>query len=225
MNRSWCNGRWLAEAGFAAGAGERGLLHGLGLFETLLAVNGEPRLVAEHLERIDRQVSLVDSVITALSDIARLPEPNVTPCDINELIRQVISTVSMPGNITITNEIAQVLPTVTVDPNQIAIVFRNLLRNARDAMPDGGSIRCASHQQAEMIVIEVIDSGIGIESDDLCRITEPLFTTKARGMGLGLAVSAAIIDKNRGRLEVESQVGVGTTFAVHLPMHARGAVQ
>ncbi len=180
-----------------------------------------PEKMTEHLERIDRQVSLVDSVITALSDIARLPEPRVESSDINVLIRQVLGTVSIPDNITIKNELAPTLPTVTIDPNQIAIVFRNLLRNARDAMPDGGLIRLASQQRAEAIIIEVIDNGVGIESDDLRRITEPLFTTKARGMGLGLAISAAIIDKNRGRLEVESEVGVGTTFALHLPMHPR----
>ncbi len=184
-----------------------------------------PEKMAEHLERIDRQVSLVDSVITALSDIARLPEPHVETSDINELIRQVLGTVSIPDDITIKNEIAPNLPTVTIDANQIAIVFRNLLRNARDAMPNGGLIRFASHDHTDTIIIEVIDSGVGIASSDLRRITEPLFTTKARGMGLGLAISAAIIDKNRGRLEVESVVGVGTTFAVHLPVHPRSKSQ
>jgi two-component system, LuxR family, sensor kinase FixL len=114
---------------------------------------------------------------------------------------------------------------VTIDPNQIAIVFRNLLRNARDAMPNGGTIRLMSHESAEFVVVEVADSGIGIECEDLKRITEPLYTTKARGMGLGLAISSAIINKNRARLEVESEVGVGTTFAVHLPIHPRPRVQ
>ena len=177
----------------------------------------------EHLERIDRQVSLIDNVITALSDVARLPEPRVELCSVSELVREVIPTVSMPDNVMVVNELSIDLPLALIDPNQVAIVFRNLLRNARDAMPSGGTIRLTSATNDNDIVIEVMDTGIGIDAKDLGRITEPLYTTKARGMGLGLAISTAILKKNRGRLEVESELGVGTAFAVFLPQLRRSA--
>ena len=185
------------------------------------ATNPSPEKTAEHLERIERQVSLIDNVITALSDVARLPEPSVSKCSVHALIRDLIGTVSMPDNISVQNELSPDLPPAVIDPHQISIVFRNLIRNARDAMPDGGKIRLTAETQDDELVIEVIDNGIGIDNKDIRRITEPLFSTKARGMGLGLAISAAIIDKNRGRLEVQSELGVGTTFAVHLPLRPR----
>lgn len=186
------------------------------------AQNPSAEKTIEHLERIDRQVSLIDNVITALSDVARLPEPGVELCSVNDLVRDVVPSVSMPDNVTVVNELSIDLPLALIDPNQVAIVFRNLLRNARDAMPNGGTIRLTSSTNANEIMIEFIDTGIGIDAKNLGRITEPLYTTKARGMGLGLAISSAILKKNQGRLEVESELGVGTTFAVHLPKQ-RGA--
>ncbi|TWU22274.1 Sensor protein FixL [Novipirellula galeiformis] len=171
----------------------------------------------EHLDRIDRQVSLIENVITALSDFVRLPEPRIARCNINDLVHQVLESVSVPENVKILNQVATEKPIAMVDPNQISIVLHNLIRNAGDAMPDGGTITLGSDVTREEIVIEVIDTGTGIKDEHLRRITEPLFSTKAQGMGLGLAVSAAILDKNQGHLEAQSQLGVGTTFAVHLP--------
>ncbi|WP_442509385.1 two-component system sensor histidine kinase NtrB [Novipirellula sp. SH528] len=185
------------------------------------AKNLTPAKTSEHLERIDRQVLLIEKVITALSDFVRLPEPRLSKCNVGELIQEVISEVSLPDNVHMQNHVASDLPTAMVDPNQISIVFHNLLRNAGDAMPDGGTITLASNVIENQIIIEVIDTGVGIGDEHIRRITEPLYSTKAQGMGLGLAVSAAILDKNHGHLEVESQLGVGTTFAVHLPEHFR----
>tara|TARA_R110002049_G_scaffold50370_3_gene143115 strand:+ start:158533 stop:159666 length:1134 start_codon:yes stop_codon:yes gene_type:complete len=183
------------------------------------AKNPSAEKTAEHLDRIERQVSLIDNVISALVDVARLPDPKATPCDVHQLLQDVTKSVSLPDHVTLQNETASGLPAVMIDPNQIAIVFRNLIRNARDAMSDGGVIRMTAALNNHEVKIEVIDNGVGIDKKDLQRITEPLFSTKARGMGLGLAISSAIIDKNRGRLEVESELGVGTTCIVHLPTH------
>ncbi|EMI16517.1 PAS/PAC sensor signal transduction histidine kinase [Rhodopirellula maiorica SM1] len=185
------------------------------------ARNLTPAKTLEHLDRIDRQVSLIEKVITALSDFVRLPEPRLTKCNVNELIADVIADVSVPDSVSVQIQVATDLPIAMVDPNQISIVLHNLLRNAADAMPDGGTITLASNVTDTEVVVEVIDTGVGIEDEHIRRITEPLYSTKAQGMGLGLAVSAAILDKNHGHLEVESQLGVGTTFAVHLPRHFR----
>ncbi len=183
--------------------------------------NPSPEKVNEHLERIDRQVSMIDNVITALSDIARMPEPAVIACDVKELLSKIVATVSMPANIQIESDLPDNGFQAAIDPNQVSIVFRNLLRNARDAMPDGGTISIAGQVAADELVIQVSDTGIGIKPDDLARVVEPLFSTKARGMGLGLAISVAILKKNQGRLAVESQLRKGTTFSVHLKRFSR----
>lgn len=180
------------------------------------AKNPTPEKIDEHLQRIDRQVSLIDNVVTALSDIARLPEPALCLCDLSALLRKVIATVSIPASIDVRFCLPHDSFRASVDPNQISIVFRNLIRNARDSMAEGGRITISGKREKDALVVQVADTGIGIAEHDLGKITEPLFSTKARGMGLGLAISVAILHKNHGRLEVKSQLGKGSTFSVHL---------
>lgn len=170
----------------------------------------------EHLERIDRQVTLIDNVVTALSDVAKLPDPIRGPFSIVECLQSIASSTSMPPNISINLKTDGEIPPILVDEHQIPIVFRNLLRNARDAMPAGGNIEIRVFKNDDRVIVEVTDDGEGISPDNLQRIVEPLYSTKARGMGLGLAISKAILDKNRGRLEIESKLGRGSTFRVSL---------
>lgn len=173
--------------------------------------------VAEHLERIDRQVSLIDNVVTALADIARLPDPEPRTCDIGKVVTDVMSSISLGDSIEVRVELPDEPILAAVDPNQISIVFRNLVRNARDAMADGGTITVSGRLTEADVVVEVADTGPGIPPEEISRITEPLYSTKARGMGLGLAICVAILQKNGGRLDVASHVGEGAVFSVHMP--------
>ena len=175
-----------------------------------------PEKMAEHLERIERQVAMIDNVVTALADVAKLPEPKAVRCRVEEVVRSVVDNTSLPAAIEVTCELLN-LPDVRIDPNQIAIVFRNLVRNARDAMPNGGQLMVAGIVGDDSVAVSVRDTGPGIPADQLEKILEPLYSTKARGMGLGLAICQAILHKNRGHLRVESQLGVGTTFHIVLP--------
>ncbi len=172
--------------------------------------------VKEHLDRIDRQVTLVDNVITALSDVARLPEPQLQSVEVADVIREALADISSAGNVRVENALTADLPPVHADANQVPIVFRNLFRNAVDAMPEGGVIAIDADIAETEVVVRVRDTGIGIPEDQLTQITEPLYSTKARGMGLGLAISKTIVDRNGGRLEAESVLGQGTTFSVGL---------
>jgi two-component system sensor kinase FixL len=178
--------------------------------------------VAEHLERIDRQVSLIDNVVTALSDIARLPEPKLAPCDVNGIVREALASISLPESIDVQVALPDEPLLAAIDPNQISIVLRNLIRNARDAMAEGGTITLSAREDGEQVIVKVTDTGTGIPEEELKRITEPLYSTKARGMGLGLAISVAILQKNQGRLEVSSQVGQGTEFSIRLHRSCEG---
>jgi two-component system sensor kinase FixL len=171
----------------------------------------------EHLQRIDRQVTLIDNAITALSDVAKLPDPTVAPVVARAILMDVVGEISMPAKISVALDMPDNLAPMLADENQIPIVFRNLLRNARDAMPNGGVIKVAARQVGDRIIVSVHDTGSGIASRDLARIMEPLYSTKVRGMGLGLAICKAIVEKNGGLLAIQSEVGQGSTFTVELP--------
>jgi two-component system sensor kinase FixL len=174
-------------------------------------------MISEHLNRIDRQITLMDQVITALLDVARLPEPRIEPCDIRSLCQTIIDAAVLPNQIQVQKTWASDLRPALVDPQQVSIVFRNLCRNACDAMPEGGVIFLSARMEDSMVVIEVVDHGIGMEPETLQRVKEPFFSTKPSGTGLGLALSAVIIEKNHGSLEVSSILAKGSTFTVRLP--------
>ena len=182
----------------------------------LHAKNPTAEKMKEHLERIDRQVSMIDNVVTALSDVARMPEANLSPTDMEHVLQHIIATTNLPDNIRTAIEFSEPIPEVLVDENQIAIAFRNLIRNARDAMPEGGTISIRAAFNGEDVVFSVVDTGSGIPPEVIGRIWEPLFTTKARGMGLGLSITRAIVEKNAGELTVESEVGKGSHFKIAL---------
>jgi two-component system sensor kinase FixL len=127
----------------------------------------------------------------------------------------VLESTSLPPNVSVSADIPADLPDVLVDENQVPIVFRNLVRNARDAMPDGGTITVRAKAEGERLEVSVQDEGMGISPDELDRIMEPLYSTKSRGMGLGLAITRAILKKNQGEIAVQSELGVGTVFSVN----------
>jgi two-component system sensor kinase FixL len=108
------------------------------------------------------------------------------------------------------------LPEALGDRDQLRIAMGNLIRNARDSMPDGGRLTIAGRASDGSVDLSVADSGTGIPPDVLARVTEPLYSTKARGLGLGLAISRAIVEKNQGRLRVTSEPGRGSVFTIQL---------
>lgn len=180
-----------------------------------------PEKVRQHLERIERQIGLADRVITALSDFARLPVPELKPVSAQETVKDVLELNPVPKQIAVSFEFPAQLPPVLGDARQLQIVFGNLVRNARDAMlPQGGSLTIAAEAIDGAVAVTVADTGVGIPRDSLERIMEPLFSTKARGIGLGLAITRSIVEKHGGRLQVASEQGVGSRFTVLLPSAA-----
>jgi signal transduction histidine kinase len=173
--------------------------------------------VASHLERIDRQVGVADRVITALNDFARLPLPQLDYLEVESCLREIIEVTSLPTAIQIQWQMETPSPGILGDRGQLQIVFANLIRNARDAMPEGGTLRLECHREGSMTAITIQDTGEGIAPENITRITEPLFSTKAKGMGLGLAIARDILERHHGNLSVTSQLGVGSSFTVHLP--------
>ena len=108
------------------------------------------------------------------------------------------------------------LPHALADDKQLAIVFDNLIRNACEAMPQGGRLTLSARHVQGRVEVSVNDTGCGIAPEELPHIREPFRSTKPRGIGLGLALSQAILEKNRSTLNVTSEVGKGSTFTVVL---------
>lgn len=177
-----------------------------------------PEKLHEHLERIDRQVTLIDHVITALTDVAMLPEPSRHSVDLDTLLRNTVAMMTFPGEIDIEYQLPADLPRCQLDDKQIIIAFKNLLRNARDAMPEGGKLIVGAEAKQGCVDVFFKDNGEGITESILSKIFEPLFTTKARGMGLGLAITRAIVEKNHCELRVASREGTGSCFTVRIPI-------
>ena len=211
----------LATLGQVAGGVAHELRNPLNVVKTsvyylLHARNPTPEKTTEHLRRIERQVEVADSVITALSNFARMPLPSLQPIPVSKLVQDTLEFNSPGDGVQVELEVPDSLPPVLVDGDQIRIVFGNLVRNARDAMPAGGRLAIRGRDAGQVVEIDVADTGVGIPPQDLLRIMEPLYSTKTRGLGLGLAIARAILEKNQGSLLVTSEVGRGSTFTVRL---------
>jgi two-component system NtrC family sensor kinase len=181
----------------------------------------------EDLEVIVNETNRCKKIVKGLLDFARQTEPQKALADVNEVIEKSLDLISHQANllnIKIEKDISPHLPKIMIDAGQIQQVSINILLNAIEAMPEGGSLSISSGIEEEMIAIRFTDSGIGIPEENLSKVFDPFFTTKkiGKGTGLGLSVSYGIIDKHQGKLEVESRVGKGTTFIAKLPLKENG---
>jgi signal transduction histidine kinase len=173
---------------------------------------------AEHLQRMNQQVDLAAAVIRAVSDVARTPVPKFEPVSLENCLAEVLGNETLPDNIERRLECPSDLLPLRADPDQLKIVISNLIRNARDAMPDGGRLSIAAEEANHRVRIRIADTGCGISEEDIQRITEPLFTTKARGLGLGLAMTRTILTRHDAELRIRSKLGEGTEFSMAFPV-------
>jgi signal transduction histidine kinase len=211
----------LATLGQVAGGVAHELRNPLNVVKTsvyylLNARSATPEKKAEHLLRIERHVTLADNVISALSSFARMPVPEMRPIAVEALVRETLE-INPPGDgVEVALELLGEVPHVLGDSDQLRIALGNLIRNARDAMPDGGRLTVRGCELDDAVELSVIDTGPGMEAKELVRIMEPLYSTKARGLGLGLAIARSIVDKNQGSLRVTSEPGRGSSFTIRL---------
>ncbi len=187
---------------------------------------GESEEVAdlrEYLGLIRSEAFRCKSITNGLLDFSRGRTGNRFAIDISEVIKssaRLVTHQKRGDNIKIKLELEEQMPLVNADEGQIQQGIIALATNAIDAMPDGGTLTFRAASQNNRVVIEVQDTGIGIASDELSKIFEPFYTTKeiGKGTGLGLAVCYGIITEHGGRVSVRSNVGIGTTFSIYLPI-------
>lgn len=177
----------------------------------------------EYLGLIRSEAFRCKSITNGLLDFSRMRTGNRFPIDIGEILQssaRLVRHQKRGNNIEIAFDIAEDIPHVVADGGQIQQSVIALATNAIDAMPEGGTLTFRTFAQTNRVVIEVQDTGFGIEPENMAKIFEPFFTTKevGKGTGLGLAVCYGIITENGGRLSVRSNVGIGTTFSIFLPV-------
>ncbi|HYJ91359.1 MAG TPA: ATP-binding protein [Pyrinomonadaceae bacterium] len=176
----------------------------------------------EYLGLIKSEAFRCKSITTGLLDFSRMRTIDRRPLNVAETLQSSANLLSHQKRgvgIDIKVDVKETLQTVNADGGQIQQAVIALGTNAIDAMPNGGNLTLRAFNQANSVVVEIVDTGIGIAAENLSKIFEPFFTTKevGRGTGLGLAVCYGIVTDHGGRLSVRSSLGVGTTFSILLP--------
>ena len=175
----------------------------------------------ESLDEIRRGIAGAERVVAELLDYGRDSKPPVRDaCSVREVVDDALQHLVVPDSVQLEIHADEPQPSCHCDRGQIGRLIHNLVRNGIQAMPDGGRLEIHCKQRGEKACIEVRDTGAGIHPDDLEMIFQPLVTKKAKGIGLGLAISRRYAAQNDGTLEVESKLGEGSVFRLTLPASA-----
>ena len=173
------------------------------------------------LKVLDKQIDIANKIVTDLLDFTRIQPPALARVELNNLIKESLSWVTMPENITINANLNGNSLQVKIDAEQISRVFANIVSNAIQAMNGKGELKIDTGIEGSLAWTKFTDTGCGIPEENMEKIFEPLFTTKPKGIGLGLAISKRLVEQNGGKIEVASQIGKGATFTVKLPLEKR----
>jgi len=194
--------------------------------QLLLERPHDQNLREEAAGKIHSGIQRASYIIENLLKFARPPEERMLPVDVNEVLEETLSLLSSQlrvQRVKLQKDFAPGLPRVMGNKSLLQQVFSNMILNACNAMPDGGSLTVATKQTRGGMEIQFADSGVGIPTEHLSKIFDPFFTTMpvGRGTGLGLSISYSIIQQHGGTIEVVSQVGAGTMFTIRLMADGR----
>ena len=184
--------------------------------------SGEVESLREYLGLIRDEAFRCKTITNGLLDFSRTRMTEHTPLNLADIISsaaRLLSHQQRGEHIEFQIETPEDLPPVSGDSGQLQQVIIALAANAVDAMPGGGVLKIISKRNGKSVLVEVSDTGSGISPENVAKIFEPFFTTKevGKGTGLGLAVCYGILTEHGGSLDVQSTVGVGTTFTISLP--------
>ena len=181
-----------------------------------------PQEVREYLQILRNQVQVSAKIVNDLLDLSRSSVPRREQVGVQTLVAPRLQKYAMNGTV-IETDIPADLPTVDVDPVHAGQVIDNLLTNAAQAIDGRGTIKVRARRAGEFVAVEVSDTGPGVAPENASRIFEPLFTTKARGIGLGLALSKTLAQANGGDLTLVSGAGESARFTFTVPVSGAGA--
>jgi signal transduction histidine kinase len=174
--------------------------------------------VKEYLNIIKHEIAGSERIVADLLDAVRTRPPQAEAVGIGQLVGQVLSQYSVPAAVAVKLDIPPTLPPVQVDVLQMQQAMRNLIHNGVEAMPEGGTleIRAVENRPDATVTVSVRDTGTGMTQEQLGHLFQPLYTTKARGIGLGLVVAQNLVQANGGSIEVQSAPGRGACFSITL---------
>ena len=176
----------------------------------------------EMLGIIEKDIDYSNKIINDLLEYSREIKLELTETNPKQLLNEALSFVQVPTNIQIINKIQSRLR-MSVDIERMRRVFINIIKNAFDAMPDGGKLTITTKKVKDGVVFNFLDTGVGMSKETMSKLWTPLFTTKARGMGFGLPICKRILEAHGGTISAESEIGKGTTFTVTIPIRQKPA--
>jgi signal transduction histidine kinase len=193
------------------------------VFFLKMVIKDAPPKVSEYLDILKNQITLSEKIISDLLDFSRVKQPETETVAVPDLLRAQLDRMTQLDGIELFTALPADLPPVVVDRVQVGQVLFNLLTNAVQAMEGGGTLTVTAAPGTNGCVrLDVTDTGTGIAPEHLAQVFDPLFTTKARGIGLGLSVARSLARANRGDIEVRSEPGRGSTFSMTMPTGPAG---
>jgi two-component system NtrC family sensor kinase len=179
----------------------------------------------EYLQMADEEVERLMEMVARILDFARRPERRMQPTQLNDVVEKVLALAGkylQHRHIVLERDLAADLPPLLATPDELGQVFLNMIINALDAMPEGGTLRVSTRLAKDgRLTTTFADTGQGIAPEHIDRVFEPFFSTKEGGTGLGLSVSYNVIKRHGGEIAVESTLGEGSRFTVWLPASRR----
>ncbi len=184
---------------------------------TSMPESEDKKSAKESLDEIEKNVDYINKIVADLQDFARPLKPNPEETDLKRLIDELLRKNGLPKNVRVTVKVESDVRKIVADSAYLNRILYNLVTNAVQAMPKGGKLTIQAHKQSNDTVITVEDTGVGIPEHVKGKLFTPMFTTKAKGQGFGLAVIKRMAEALGGTVSFESQEGKGTTFKVCLP--------
>jgi len=196
-------------------------------FENLMETGADNAKKEKLVQAIRDGNKKIKFIVEHLLDFSRMTIPEKTSVDIKDLLNSMIMFVkysALKKNINIVSDISDDIPLIMIDNNKMSQVFLNIMINAIYAMEGGGNLTIKAEWKDNVCMVYIKDTGAGILSSVMPYIFDPFFTTKGvgEGTGLGLSLSKGIVEQHGGTIEVESEIGVGSTFCIKLPLTAPG---
>jgi two-component system, NtrC family, nitrogen regulation sensor histidine kinase NtrY len=180
---------------------------------------------SESTATLKTELANLNSIVSRFSDFSKMPTPQFAKVNVNEALRSAIRLFepqfNAVGKPTITPEffLTEPLPEIDADADLLHRAFQNLVLNALDAMPAGGTLTLRTYERDRHVRIEVSDTGKGLTPEECSRLFTPYYTTKQQGTGLGLAIVQSVVSDHHGTISVSSDEGRGTSFRIDLPLH------